>query len=153
MQQNPLDRWRTNQPPTSPQAETHDRNRQQQPPPAQQFAPQAAASLKPYEAYKVKDKGAERLEIRRVLGESHAPSYRYLMDVSFNGDYGTELVLIYSFLMVKIKGRQMQPLIRAILEGTCAFIQDFHPKEFLQPQPGAAIIESIEIIAGREDKE
>ena len=151
MQQNPLDRWRTNQPPNSPPAETYDRNRQQQPPPAQQFAPQAATNLKPYEAYKVKDRGAERLEIRRVLGESHAPSYRYLMDVSFNGDYGTELILIYSFLMVKIRGRQMQPLIRAILEGTCAFIQDFHPQEFSPPPPGSAIIESIEIV-GREDK-
>src|SRR6266702_2998207 len=151
--QNPLDKWRTNQPPASPPAETYNRNRQPQPPPVPTAAPQAATNLKPYEAFRVKDRGAERLEIRRVLGESHAPSYRYLMDVSFNGDFGTELILIYSFLMVKIKGKQMQPLLRSILEGTCAFIQDFHPQEFSPPEPGAAIIESIEIIAGREAKE
>jgi len=149
--QNPLDKWRTNQPAGSPPAQTYDRNRQPQPPPAQQFAPQAATGQKPYEAYRVKERGAERLEIRRVLGASHAPGYRYLMDVSFNGDFGTELVLIYSFLMVKIKGKQMQPLIHAILEGTCAFIQDFHSNEFSPPQPGAAIIESIEIV-GRENE-
>jgi len=144
MQQNPLDRWRTNQPPASTPTDNRDSHQQQQPPPAN--------GLKPYEAYRVKDGGAERLEIRRVLGESHAPGYRYLMDVSFNGDFGTELVLIYSFFMVKIKGQQMQSLIRAIRDGTCVFIQDFHEKEFSQPEPGAAIIETIEILTGKESK-
>jgi hypothetical protein len=85
-----------------------------------------------------------------VLGETHAPSYRYLMDVAFNGQYGTEIALIYSFLMVKIKGRNLQPVIAAILENSCNFIQDYHPGEFSQVPQDAPYIESIEIVTGRE---
>ena len=85
-----------------------------------------------------------------MLGETHAPSYRYLMDVAFNGQYGTELVLVYSFLMVKIKGRNLQPVVAAILENRCDFIQDFDAREFLPPDGAAPVIESIEIVTGRE---
>ena len=83
------------------------------------------------------------------MGETHAPSYRYLMDVSFNGQYGTELVLVYSFLMVKIKGRNLQPVVAAILENSCHFIQDYHPNEFLPPPPNAPFIETIEFVSGK----
>lgn len=105
---------------------------------------QAATGLKPYKAFEIRERAAERLEIRRVLGETHAPSYRYLMDVSFNGQYGTELLLVYSFLLVKIKGKNLQPVIHAILEGRCAFIQDFHSNEFAPPQENEPVIASIE---------
>jgi hypothetical protein len=72
------------------------------------------------------------------------------MDVAFNGEYGTELALVYSFLMVKIKGRNLQPVIAAILDNRCEFIQDFDAREFLPPDPAAPLIESIEFVSGRE---
>lgn len=68
------------------------------------------------------------------------------MDVSFNGEFGTELVLIYSFLVVKIKGKNMQALTRSILEGNCTFIQDYHENEFIPPAKDKPVIESIEIV-------
>lgn len=89
-----------------------------------------------------------------MLGETHAPSYRYLMDIAFNGQYGTEIVLVYSFLMVKIRGRNLQPVIYAILESRCDFIQDFDAREFVKPtDPKQPVIENIEITTGREDKD
>jgi len=117
-------------------------------PPAQQAAP----GLKPYKAFDTRERAPERLEIRRVLGETHAPSYRYLMDVAFNGEFGTELLLVYSFLLVKIKGRNLYPIIRALLEGRCAFLQDFHPNEFAPPQGNEPVIESITFPTESESK-
>lgn len=112
---------------------------------------QAATGLKLYKAFEIRERASERLEIRRVLGETHAPSYRYLLDVSFNGQYGTELLLAYSFLIVKIRGQNLQPVIRAILEGKCDVIQDYHPNEFAPPQENEPVIASIEFVAERED--
>lgn len=107
------------------------------------------SGLKIYEAFKSRDRAPERLEIRRVLGVTHAPGYRYLMDMNYNGEKGTELILFYSFIRVEIKGKHLQALIHSIEEGTCVFIQDFHEEEFSPPQPGEAIIEKIEIIKER----
>lgn len=118
----------------------------------QQATGQATTGLKPYKAFEIRERAAERLEIRRVLGETHAPSYRYLMDVSFNGQYGTELLLVYSFLIVKIKGKNLQPVIYAILEGRCHCIQDFHPNEFASPQANEPVIESIAFAPESEGK-
>lgn len=109
-----------------------------------------------YAAYGVGDRSQERLEIRRVLGTLlpdgsrdaawHAPSYRYLVDVIYDGEYGTELVLAFSFLLVKIKGRNLQALNLAILDGTCSFIQEYHENEFSPPAKDAPVIVSIEVV-------
>jgi len=102
-----------------------------------------------YTAYGTGDRCQERLELRRVLGTWHSLPYRYLLNIVFNGAYGTELVLVYSTQLVKVAGRNMQPLIRAILEGTCTFIQDYHPQEFTPPPKDAPVIASMEYI-GRQ---
>lgn len=99
-----------------------------------------------YAAYGTGDRRQERLELRRVLGTWHSLPYRYLLNVVFNGNYATELVLLYSTQLVQIAGRNMQPIIRAILEGTCTFLQDYHPNEFTPPSPDAPVIASIEYV-------
>jgi hypothetical protein len=96
-----------------------------------------------YTAYGVGDRRQSRLEIRCALSAWHSLSYRYLLNVVFNGTHGTELVLVYSMQLVKVAGHHMQPLIRAILEGTCTFIQDYHPQEFTPPPKNAPVIMSI----------
>ena len=107
----------------------------------------AGSGLKAYEAFRCREK-TENLEIRPVLNESRAPSYRYLMDIGFNGDYGTELMIYFSFMMVKVAGKNMQPIVRAIIEGKLASIHEFHPNEFAAPAKDAPIITSIEYIVG-----
>lgn len=101
-----------------------------------------------YEAYGIAgDRSPDRrLEVRQVLAAWHAPSYRYLMDVVFDGAHGTEIVLVFSFLMVKIKGRNLQAVRRAIIESTCTFIQDYDPREFSLPANDAPVIEKIELV-------
>jgi len=97
-----------------------------------------------YVAFEVGDRSQERLQIRRVLNITHSPSYRYLMDIMSNPG-GTQIILVYSFLMVKIKGSNLQPLTKALEDGVCTFIQDYHANEYLAPDPKDPFIESIEV--------
>ena len=105
-----------------------------------------------YNAHSTGDRSQERLQIRRVLGAWHSPSYRYLMDVVQDGSQGEELVLVYSFMLVKIAGRNMQSIAAAIFEGTCIFIQDYHEKEFTPPAATTPVITKIEIVVRGEEE-
>jgi hypothetical protein len=106
-------------------------------------------STRSYAAFSPSSKPVERLEIRQVLAPAHAPSYRYLMDVSFDQE-GTRVILFYSFMMVTIQGQNLKPVIQAILEGTCASIQDFHANEYDAPAQGVPFIKSIDVTVGNE---
>ena len=65
------------------------------------------SGLIPYQAFDTKDR-VERLQVRRVLGATHAPSYGYLLDISYDRDFGTNLVLVYSFgLIVQVRGARL----------------------------------------------
>lgn len=105
-----------------------------------------------YAAFGQGGRNQVRLEIRRLLGEWHAPSYRYLMDIVFDGRYGTEIVLVFSFLLVKIRGKNLQPVMAVIAEETCAYIQDYDAREFSPPAPDAPVITKIEVVV-RGEKE
>lgn len=88
----------------------------------------------------------DRLEIRRLTGESHAPAYRYLMDIAYDRDFGTEIVLFYSFMQVQIKGQNLTPVVSSLLASNCVFIQDHDVREYPQPvQSGAPLIEKIDV--------
>ncbi len=105
-----------------------------------------------YEAFSVAEgRRPERLIIRRFTGDSHAPAYRYLMDVSTDGKYGTQIVLYYSFMQVRIEGRNMQAGVEALREGNCVSIQEHHVMEYPQPvKDDAPFIEKINIFIGTE---
>src|SRR5258708_75574 len=64
-----------------------------------------------YAAFGISDRNQERLQIRQVLGAWHAPGYRYLMDVVYSAQQGTELALAYSFMLVKVTGRHLEPIV------------------------------------------
>jgi hypothetical protein len=105
-----------------------------------------------YEAFKAQDKN-RRLDILRVRGANHSPAYAYLINIIWDGDeYGAAMVLEYSTMQVRIKGKNLQPIVAAIKKSTCSFIQDYDPQCFLPPQPNEPMIESIEIVA-RGEKE
>jgi hypothetical protein len=113
---------------------------------------QETGGLLSYVAFEAKDK-IKRLEIRRVMGAYRTPAYAYLLDIVFDGLHGTELVLLYSFMMIKIKGENLHPVTLAIQKGNCDFIQDFDPRAFAGPAPDAPRIDHIEIIVkGGEDQ-
>ena len=104
--------------------------------------------LHDYHAFALMEKSdkTSRLQIRRAAGSTHAPAYSSLLDVCYDGLHGTGLVLTYSFMQVKIKGKNLQALITAIERHECAYIQDYDEHFFIPPKPDEAIIELIEVV-------
>jgi hypothetical protein len=108
----------------------------------------ALTVLKPYAAFDVKR--TMRLEIKRAVGMSQAPAYRALLNVGYNGDQGTEIVLYYTFMVIKIKGKDMQEITHALIEGKCKIIREYHKNEYIAPAPDAPIITSIELFTEKK---
>ncbi len=98
-----------------------------------------------YQAFNPVDKN-KRLQIRQTNGTYHAPAYSYLLDVISDGNKGEEIILVYSFMLVKIKGKHLQTLLIAIEKSECAFIQNYDESVFNPPEENQPIIEFIEVI-------
>jgi hypothetical protein len=99
-----------------------------------------------YVAFGTKDK-VFRLRIRRAMAPTRSPGYPYLLDVVYDGSYGTNFVLVFTFLMVLVKGRNLQKLVFALENGMADYIQEFDPDRWEKPKDEtAAFIESIEVV-------
>jgi len=100
-----------------------------------------------YVAFATKDK-LSRLRIRRAMAPTRSPGYPYLLDVIYDGTYGTNFVLVFTFLMVLVRGKNLQTLVFAIESGMAEYIQEFDPDKWAKPaDDSAAFIESIEVVA------
>ncbi len=99
-----------------------------------------------YSAFAAKDR-TERLKIRRASAPTRAPGYAYLLDLAYDGEFGTNFVLVYTFMMVMVRGRNLHPLIMALETGTADFIQEFDADKWERPaDPKMPIIENIEVV-------
>ena len=99
-----------------------------------------------YSAFVAKDR-VERLKIKRANSPTHAPGYAYLLDIIYDGNHGTDFVLVYTILGVKVTGRNLQPVIMALLAGTADYIQEFDRAKWKKPLDAETpVIESIEIV-------
>jgi hypothetical protein len=99
-----------------------------------------------YVAFGTKDK-VFRLRIRRAMAPTRSPGYAYLLDVVYDGSFGTNFVLVYTFLMVLVRGRNLQQLVFALESGMAEFIQEFDPDRWAKPTDETApFIESIEVV-------
>jgi len=107
--------------------------------------PKNSEGLADYLAFNAQDRN-KNLEIKTAKGINRAPAYAYLLDVLSDGQRGTEISLLFSFMVIDIRGKNLQEAAHALAMRGCAFIQEFDPKAFTQPEPSAAIIESIEIV-------
>ncbi len=72
------------------------------------------------------------------------------MAAIFSSDYDDAFTLIYSFMAVEVKGKNLREVRRAIQNGRCEFIQEFHEEEFQKPSKDVPIIEAIKFIAGEK---
>ncbi len=97
-----------------------------------------------YVAFGAKD-NVDRLRIRRVTPPTRAPGYAYLLDIASDGESGTSFVLVYTFLLVIVRGRNLQPIIMAVESGTADFLQQYDPERWAKPDANVPIIESIEV--------
>ena len=99
-----------------------------------------------YAAFGAKDR-VSRLRIRSVMAPTHSPGYLYLRDVAYNGEFGTNFALDFTFMMVLVRGRNLQPVVSALESGMADFIQEFDAKKWAKPtDPATPVIDSIEII-------
>lgn len=99
-----------------------------------------------YVAFAAKDR-VERLKIKRANNATHAPGYNYLLNIIYDGNHGTSIALVYTILGVKVTGKNLQPVIMALLAGTADYIQEFDRSQWPKPtDPKAPIIESIEVL-------
>jgi hypothetical protein len=103
-----------------------------------------------YVAFGGKDR-VERLKIRRVKELTHAPSYLHLQNLSYDGEHGTSCALIFDFMCVVIRGKNLQGLVAALESGTVDFIQEFNPDLWPKPDDKSPLIESIEIMQPDEN--
>jgi hypothetical protein len=98
-----------------------------------------------YVAFGTKDK-VSRLRIRSAMAPVNSPGYHILLNVVYDGEYGTNFVLLYTVLMVLVRGKNLQKVVFAIENAQADFIQEFDPDKWQKPaDANAAIIESIEI--------
>lgn len=80
-----------------------------------------------HRAYKSVDRPRVRLKIRPVSFAWERLPNRLLLRLMENKNNGTDIVLVYSFLGVTIKGRNLQPVAEAIENERCLFTQEFDP--------------------------
>ena len=114
-------------------------------PPAPRGGPIPPKEADEYVAFGTKDK-VNRLRIRSVMAPVNSPGYHILLNVVYDGEYGTNFVLLYTVLMVLVRGKNLQKVVFAIENGQADFIQEFDPDKWQKPtDANAAIIESIEI--------
>jgi hypothetical protein len=98
-----------------------------------------------YQAFDAKDR-SKIIRIRRTNGTHHAPANTYLLDVVSDGGKNLELAIIYSFMVVKIRGRNLHHLQLAIEKRECDFIQNYDPLIFAPPESDEAVIDEIEVV-------
>jgi len=100
--------------------------------------------LKPYKAFEIRPKASECLEIWQEWGSTHMIDYRHFQMLTCNNNQGTEIVLQFSFLVVKISGRNLKPVIEAVRDKRCGAIHRFYPEEHIATLPDEPTIENIE---------
>src|SRR5882762_2433598 len=110
-------------------------------PPAGMQPPKGAEE---YVAFGTKDK-VNRLRIHSAMAPTHAPSYNILLDIVYDGAYGTNFVLLYTVMMVLVRGKNLQKMVFALENGMADFIQEFDDRWEKPKAASAAFIESFEI--------
>jgi hypothetical protein len=98
-----------------------------------------------YAAFGTKDK-VRRLDIRMLPDMEHSPAYNLLLDVVSDSRGGTNLMLVYTVMLVMVKGANLQKVAFAVKNQMADYIQEFDPKRWQKPaEADSAFIESIEV--------
>lgn len=98
-----------------------------------------------YVAFGTKDR-VVRLRVRPAMAPVQSPGYNILLNVSYDADIGTNFVLMYTFMEVMVRGKNLQKMVFAIENNMADFIQEFDSDRWEMPgDPTAAVIHSIEV--------
>ncbi len=97
-----------------------------------------------YIAFAAKD-NVQRLRIRSRSEPVNSPGYNLLLNVIYD-EAGTHIIIVYTVLMVLVRGRNLQKVIFAIENNMADFIQEFDSQRWQKPPDSTApIIDAIEI--------
>ena len=66
-----------------------------------------------------------RLDIRLVPDMEHSPAYNLLLDVVSDGRGGTNFMLVYTVMLVMVKGANLQKVAFAVKNQMADYIQAF----------------------------
>jgi hypothetical protein len=90
----------------------------------------------------------ERVQVVPVSGPSHFPVYSSLLDIIFDHDHQSAFTLVYSFMLVKVIGSNLGPIVHALNFGRCAAIHQFYANRFSgPPDEDKPLIESIHTVS------
>ena len=104
-----------------------------------------------YLAFHAVDRDQKRLSARAVgLAWVHA-SYSFLQYLTEDAGRGRMFYIIYGFMVIEVRGRNLSPLVDAIRRDACAFIQQFDPARWRKPKDTSLpFIDSITFHHGAE---
>ncbi len=110
-------------------------------------APAASITAPAYRAHGTAAGGAKplRLDIRVKGGMSVARLYSSITEIAYDRDTYTGILLIVPGKVIKIRGRGLQPVVEALLAGTCEFLAERQEGEPFDEH--APVIERIETLA------
>jgi hypothetical protein len=98
-----------------------------------------------YVAFGTKD-NVSGLRIRRRDFLTYATGYNFLLVAAYDDDRGTVIMLNFSFMKVKIEGKNLQNLVHAINAKKAEFVMEFDPDRWAEPtDANAPFITSIEV--------
>jgi hypothetical protein len=104
-----------------------------------------------YTAFHAVDRDQKRLSARAVgLAWVHA-SDSFLQYVTEDAGRGRMFYIIFGFMVIEVRGRNLSPVVDAIRRDACAFIQQFDAAKWRKPKDtGIPVIESIAFHHGAE---
>jgi hypothetical protein len=105
-----------------------------------------------YRAFAGKDNQRKaRLDIRRRDGLAHAVGYNFIVEICYDRREYTAIMLVLTTMLVKVKGRNLRPIVDSLKLGVCEFIQEWGAEEFDVPEDGEApFVESIEVVSSAQ---
>jgi len=113
-----------------------------------QSEPVAQSDTRIYEAFKGLDGRHVRLKVLPRAQAWERLPYRFLLRIMENSDKGTDLTLVFTFLAVAIKGRNLGAVADAIDREKCVFVQEWDALRFDKPTDETApFIEKITVHA------
>ncbi len=100
-----------------------------------------------YQAFKAVDGKVDALSIYTFKEPANAhPAYQYYQYM-LDDKAGKIFDIVYGFFVVRVRGRNLFPVIRAIKNRKCLFIQEYQRRaEWQEPRKDDTVIDKIEIV-------
>jgi hypothetical protein len=104
-----------------------------------------------YVAFHAVDRDQKRLSARAVgVAWVHA-SYSFLQYITEDAGRGRMFYIIFGFMVMEVRGRNLSPVVDAIRRDACVFIQQFDPARWPKPKDTSLpFIDSITFHHGAE---